>query len=292
MKLLNTLIDRDTGHNEQTLTAPLLNLYDGDLHFPAIAGEPYVIANFVSTLDGVISFNAPGIASGSEISGSNQADQFVMGLLRASADAIIVGAHTVQDVAPESLWTAEYSSPASKILYENYRVERLGKSRFPIVVVVSGSGKLDLTRAVFRTPDMPVVIISTTAGRDALTREGATQMRNLEIFALDTTNRRVDPGAITHLLYERFNVQLLLHEGGAELFTYFLEAELIHELFLTLAPQVAGRATNVTRPGLVEGQTFMPNEAPWLRLISCKSAEDHLLLRYGYSGPRRSDAQQ
>lgn len=290
--MLKTLSDRERVHGSHALTPTLRQLYDGDLQFPAADQGPYVIANFVSTLDGVISFNVPGFASGAEISGSNEADQFVMGLLRASADAIMIGARTIHDVEPDSLWTAEYSHPSSKGLYEEYRMNTLGKTRFPIVVAVSGSGNLELERAVFRTPDVRVVIVSTAAGRDALTRAGAARMRNVEILTLDAENGRVDPRAIVQLLFTRFQVRLLLHEGGPKMFAQFLEAGLVRELFLTLSPQIAGRAAKFVRPGLVEGLSFLPRSAPWFELVSTKGAGDHLFLRYRYSGPRAAAAQK
>lgn len=290
MQPLKTLSVREQELRKQTLTAPLLKLYGGDLQFPVVTAEPYVIANFVSTLDGVISFNLPGLASGAEISGSNESDHFVMGLLRASADAIIVGARTIHDVAPSSLWSAEYAHPSSKALYDDYRMNALAKDQPPIIVVVSGSGNLELTRAVFRTPDVRVVVISTAAGRDALARAGAARLSNVEIFAF-AENGPIDPRAIAQLLFTRFGVQLLLHEGGPNLFTRFLEAGLVHELFLTLSPQIAGRAANAVRPGLVEGLSFLPNTAPWFQVISAKSSGDHLFLRYRYSGARAANAQ-
>lgn len=70
------------------------------------------------------------------------------------------------------------------------------------------------------------------------------------------------------------------------MFARFLEAGLVHELFLTLSPQIAGRTANVVRPGLVEGFGFLPSAAPWFDLVSTKGAGDHLFLRYRYSGPR------
>jgi hypothetical protein len=41
----------------------LRELYDGDLHFPTSPAlrRPFVIANFVSTLDGVVSYEIKGI---------------------------------------------------------------------------------------------------------------------------------------------------------------------------------------------------------------------------------------
>jgi len=58
-------------------------------------------------------------------------------------------------------------------------------------------------------------------------------------------------------------VQILLHEGGPTLFGQFLAAEAVDELFLTLSPQIAGRAAHTNRPGIVQGVEFAPNNAPW-----------------------------
>ncbi len=96
MRLVQTLVDCDKETAESALPPELREMYDGDLRFRASsAGRPYVIANFVSTLDGVVSYAIKGKSSGSTISGSNPADRFIMGLLRASVDAVMVGAGTL-----------------------------------------------------------------------------------------------------------------------------------------------------------------------------------------------------
>ena len=73
---------------------PELATLFGRLQFPPHLHRPYIIGNFVTTLDGVVSLGEPGYSGGGEISGSNQHDRMVMGLLRAIADAVIVGAST------------------------------------------------------------------------------------------------------------------------------------------------------------------------------------------------------
>src|SRR5580698_11254863 len=89
------------GASEVVLPEGLRERYDGDLRFPhAPEGRPYCIANFVSTLDGVVSFNLPGQSGGDQISHSNEEDQFTMGLLRASVDAILVGLGTLLATGP------------------------------------------------------------------------------------------------------------------------------------------------------------------------------------------------
>jgi riboflavin biosynthesis pyrimidine reductase len=291
MALVRTLLNRDQDHSEPTLSASLTDLYDGDLRFPASpAGRPFVIANFVSTLDGVVSYQIKGQAGGSTISGSDPADRFIMGLLRASADAVMVGARTVQDVSPESLWIPEYSYPDAKYLYNDYRANILHKPEYPFLVVVSGNGRLDLERAIFRTPGMRTIVITTAAGRDALARAGATKLSSVQIHALDARGGTIDPLAILRLLYTQLGVRRLLHEGGPTLFGQFLAKEAIDELFLTLSPQIAGRRTDAIRPGLVQGTEFMPNCAPWFQLLSVKQSAAHLYLRYQSTGSRTSVA--
>ena len=80
MGLVRTLIDCDKQDAESALPQELRELYDGDLHFrTSPAGRPFVIANFVSTLDGVVSYEIKGKSGGSTISGYDPADRFIMG---------------------------------------------------------------------------------------------------------------------------------------------------------------------------------------------------------------------
>ena len=99
MKPITTLLDRQDTLERGVLPEELTILYGGDLRFPEHDDRPYVIGNFVSTLDGVVSFEIPGKSGGGDISGFNEADRFIMGLLRASADAVIVGSGTLREVA-------------------------------------------------------------------------------------------------------------------------------------------------------------------------------------------------
>ena len=281
MTLVRTLIDREQDHFDLPLPPGLAEMYDGDLHFGTSPAErPFVIANFVSTLDGVVSYGSKRQAGGSTISGSDPGDRFIMGLLRASSDAVIVGARTVHDVSPEGLWIPEYTYPDAKQLYREYRVNILHKPEYPLLVVVSGSGRLELERAIFRTPGVLTVVITTSAGREALVTAGATNLPSVQIYALDATGGTIDPLAILRLLYKHFEVKKLLHEGGPTLFGQFLAAEVVDELFLTLSPQIAGRKSESIRPAIVQGTEFTPDCAPWFQLLSVKQRAEHLYLRY------------
>ncbi len=225
MRLVQTLVDCDKENAESALPPELREMYDGDLRFRASsAGRPYVIANFVSSLDGVASYQIAGESGGSAISDSNPADRFIMGLLRASADAVIVGAGTLQDVSANSLWTPEYVFPDAKRLYAELRIDRQHKPEYPLLVVVSGSGRLELERAIFQSPAMRTLVVTTPTGRDELTRRGAATLSSVEVRALDSSSGNIDPLAILELLQSQFEVRTLLHEGGPTLFGQFLAA--------------------------------------------------------------------
>ncbi len=281
MGLVRTLLNCDKENGELLLPPELRDMYDGDLHFRAsTASRPHVIANFVSTLDGVASFGLDGKSAGSAISASDPADRFIMGLLRASADAVMVGARTLHDVNAKSLWTPESVYPRAKSLYANYRIDTLCKPEYPLLAIVSGSGQLDLDRAIFRTPAVRTLVITTSAGRDEFARRGAAYLSSVEVHALDASSGSIAPQAILQLLQSQYGVKTLLHEGGPTLFGKFLAAGAIDELFLTLAPQIAGRNANAARPGIVQGVEFVPDSAPWLQIASIKQNAAYLYLRY------------
>ena len=281
MTLIRTLVNRNRDQYEPALPPGLRDLYDGNLpSTTSLPERPYVIANFVSTLDGVVSYQMKGHADGSTISGSDPADRFIMGLLRASADAIMVGARTIHDASPQSLWIPEYTYPDAKHLYTDYRVNVLRKPEYPLLVIVSGSGKLELERAIFHTPEVRTLVMTTLAGRDALAKAGAAKLPSVQIHALDSKSGALDPLEMLRLLQVQHGVTRLLNEGGPTLFGQFLAADAVDELFLTLSPQIAGRGSDPMRPALVQGTQFMPECAPWFQLLSVKESADHLYLHY------------
>lgn len=275
MEPIQTLLDRQAPGLAPGLPPELRELYGGDLQFAA-KGAPYVIANFAATLDGVVSYAIPGRSDGGEITGHNTADRFIMALLRASADAVIVGSRTFDEVSPSHLWTPDCLCHEASRLFQSYRATR---SEDPLVVIVSGSGRLDISRAVFHAPDLKTVVITTREGKQRIDAacSGAQCLVETRAVGVDAP---IEPEAIIRILYEQFGVRLLLHEGGPMLFGHFVRANLIDELFLTIAPQMAGRNSTQDRPALIRGMAFSPDDAPWLSLLSVKNDEEHLFLRY------------
>ena len=75
------------------------------------------------------------------IAAGSEPDRFVMGLLRACADAVLVGAGTLRG-SPRTRWTAEHAYPPAAPLYAELR-RRRGRPPQPTLAVLSGSGRID-----------------------------------------------------------------------------------------------------------------------------------------------------
>jgi riboflavin biosynthesis pyrimidine reductase len=280
MAQIRSLFERQEPAVPLILPDDLRSAYGGDLQFAPGSGRPHVVGNFVSTLDGVVSFAIPGKSGGGDISGFNEGDRFIMGLLRASVDAVMVGAVTLKEAGRRHLLTAQSVNPSSSEAYERYRQGVLHKPPYPISIIVSGSGSVDLDLATFRTPEVRAIIITTEAGREALRLKGVEDLPSIEVRVIPVHAPILPAPAILDLLWREFDVRLLLHEGGPSLFGSFLAEGLIDEFFLTIAPQLAGRKPGSKRPGMIEGVEFLPQNAPWLDLLGVKQNGDHLYLRY------------
>ncbi len=283
--------------SEPTTSLPpaLAAAYDGGLLIPDgpvptdTDERPYVIANFVESLDGVVSYAAPGQLAqtaqvgGGAISGESEPDHMVMGLLRARADAVIFGSGSLRADAGHVRVAAFVYPPFA----EAYAAlgQRLGRADpLPLNVVVSASGDLALSEPTFRYSGLRVVIATTPAGAARLAAQAlpaGVEVRAVPAGADSAIGRGgVDPQQTLAMLARDYGVRVALHEGGPRLLASYLAADTLDELFLTLAPQLAGRSDAARRLALLEGIAFTPQTARWASLLSVKRAADHVLLRY------------
>ena len=163
------LLERAEG-GATPLPEPLARLY-GRLAFPdAAPGGAWVISNLVASIDGVVAFGNPAAdpipRALAEISGSDPHDRALMGLLRAVADAVIVGAGTLRSV-PNHLWLPGYISPAYAPAWDALRAA-LGKPRAPLAVIVSGGGDVDTTLPAFQDAEAPALLVTSRGGAERL----------------------------------------------------------------------------------------------------------------------------
>jgi riboflavin biosynthesis pyrimidine reductase len=272
---LEALLQTKHGKN-LVLPITLSKLY-GSLRLPTPGALPWVFSNFVSTLDGVVSLRTSGHAGGGDISGFDLHDRMVMGLLRAIADLVVVGSGTLA-ADPGHLWTADAICPELGAEYRSLR-KRLRKPDRPINVIVSGSGRLDLSLPVFTSSLVRTVVLTTCAGARRLEKQSP---RSVAIRAIHRGNSTIPVRAILAELTRESRALRILVEGGPILLGDCLAEGLIDELFLTLAPQIAGRKLNDGRLALTMGQLFAPSKPLWGRLTDLRRSDSHLFLRYSF----------
>lgn len=241
------------------LPEELETAYGGTFALP----ERIVYGNFVTSIDGVAAI-AGRKTSSAVISGGEPADRFVMALLRAAADAVVVGSGTVREHAGP--WTAERAFPAAADLFRRVRAESSAET--PTLVVVTASGELP--------PDHPslgsAVVVTTSSGARAIAGGKAAPA---EVIDLGDAGE-VDPREAIDRLHER-GYRRILTEGGPTLMGSMLGAGVVDQLFLTISPKLIGDGSG--RPSLT-GATDLLERGPGMRLLSVRRAEDYLFLRY------------
>jgi riboflavin biosynthesis pyrimidine reductase len=269
-----------------SLPPELERLY-GPLGFPAMGNSPYIVGNFVTTLDGVVALDEAGHGGGGEISGFDTDDRLLMGILRALADAVVVGAGTLR-ADPVHIWTAAHVFPALSDVYQALR-DALGKSGPPLNVIVTASGRLDTTLPVFQSGAVPVLVVTTPEGTRNI--DSGSLPHGVSIRTVQADTSITASAVIEAIRSQAQTTNMILVEGGPHLMGDFFAERRLDELFLTLAPQIAGRDSvhgSAERPGLVAGKLLAPDSPVWGTLISVHQSGSHLYLRYSFdsSGAR------
>ena len=237
--------------------------YPGTLGFDA----PRLFANFVATVDGVVAI--PGVPKSNKlIAAGNPADRFVMGLLRACSDCVVLGSGTLA-ASPGGLWTPAQAYPDAAAGYEELRA-RLGQGGAPEVAILSGSGALDPAHPLF---EAGALVLTTDAGRAVL----GDRLPGASSVVSAGPGPALDPAAAVAALHARGH-RLVLHEGGPHAIGAFLAAGAVDELFLTVSPLLVGRTAFEPRLALAEGADLLPGLAT--RLLGLRREQDHLFVRY------------
>jgi riboflavin biosynthesis pyrimidine reductase len=247
------------------LPGELAEAYGGPLGFT----EPRLYANFVSSLDGVVAIPDE-LQPSHLIAGGNEGDRFGLGLLRACADAVLIGAGTLRG-SPRTRWTAEHAYPPAAELYAELRRQR-GRPPQPTLAVLSGSGSID--------PQHPglaerTLVLTSEQGAAKL---GRLLPRSTTVVPIGCT-APLEPAAAIEVLRAGGH-ELILCEGGPTVLGALVAARLVDELFLTISPLLAGRAAKRPRPGLIDNVEFLPTESIAGRLVSIRRSRSYLFLRY------------
>ena len=211
-----------------------------------------------------------------------------MDFLRAHHDAQLIGASTLREEPnPEGRgWDYGIDDEELRI----YRQDTLGLGRQK-VLILSGSGNIDLTLRIFSSPRVEAWIITAREGQENLRSQLKKLGREGTIKILSVgEGTRVDLAAVSQLLRQDHGIRTLLCEGGSTLYEEFLENQLIDEDFRTMSFQVLGESTKpgIDRPTAYGHVSYTPGTAPWFRLISLHYAlPHHAFFRLRYEGPRK-----
>jgi 5-amino-6-(5-phosphoribosylamino)uracil reductase len=231
-----------------------------------VADRPYVLLSAAMSVDGYLDD-----ATHQRLILSSDADLDRVDEVRASADAILVGATTIRRDNP---WLRIRSATRREAR------QARGELADPVRVTITRSGNLD-PAARFFTRSAPsetvlVYVPDSAAGEAAARLEGAASV--LEAG---------DPLSLPLVLADLAGrgVRRLLVEGGSTVHTQFLQAGLADELHLVVAPIFVG---DPTAPRLVGPGQYPHDATHRMHLESTDQLGDVALLRYRLAAPGTS----
>ncbi len=224
-----------------------------------MADRPYTLLSCSMSIDGYLSG-----ATRERLLLSNAADFDRVDAVRASCDAILIGAATVRNDNPHLLVRAQHR--------RDERVAR-GCAPSPMKVTITRGAQLDLAANFFRGCQSEALLYcaSATAGR-ARRRFGSAA-------TVVDGGDPVDMQFIGEDLCAR-GVERLMVEGGGSVHTQFLTLDLADELHLVVAPFFVGDAK--ARRFVGDGR-FPWNPDRRATLADVRQIGDVVLLRYALS---------
>jgi riboflavin-specific deaminase-like protein len=227
--------------------------------------RPYILLSCGMSIDGYL-----GAATPRRLELSNDADFDRVDAVRASCDAILVGATTVRTDNPRLL-----------VRSQNRRDQRAarGLPTSPMKVTVTERLELDPRADFFTTGDNEKLVYCTSPRVvDARSRLG-------EVATVVDGGQHVQMRRLTEDLGAR-GVQRLMVEGGGMVHTQFLTDDLADELQLVVAPVFVGdsRATRFVGDG-----RFPWNPGRRATLADVRQIGDVVLLRYALSSRFQDD---
>jgi riboflavin-specific deaminase-like protein len=233
-------------HAQTTVAAQLAGL---ELNGLALRDRPYLVLNFAATVDGRAAISGRSGPIGSE------ADTEVLQRLRTRVDAVMIGAGTMR--------AERYGRMVSDPELRAWR-ERVGLAHDPLGVIVSNRLELPWDAPLFTDGGGRVVVFTASEEQPPETETPVTVVRHPD---------GVDLGeALAYLRRER-GIRSVLCEGGPTLHGRLREEGFADELFLTIAPKLAGGEA----PRILEGALPDVDE---LELVWLLESRGELFCRY------------
>ena len=227
--------------------------------------RPYTLLSCGMSIDGYLDSAAP-----RRLELSNDADFDRVDAVRASCDAILVGAATVRNDNPRLL-----------VRSKNRRDERTGRGLPPTPIKVTLTERLELDpHAAFFTTGETEKLVYCASPRllDARARLG-------RVATVVDGGEPIEMCRISEDLGAR-GVQRLMVEGGGKVHTQFLTDNLADELQLVVAPFFVGDSR---APRFVSDGRFPWNPGRRATLAAVRQIGDVVLLRYALSSRFQTD---
>jgi riboflavin-specific deaminase-like protein len=219
--------------------------------------RPFVVATFAMTADGKVTTKNFG-----PVDFTSRGDKLHLFRQRALADAVLLG-HTSLERDNVRL-----GLPAE---LQRLRIKD-GRSPSPLRVIISNKGRIDDGLKIFQTDVSPIIIFSTKR----MPRKYQETLRKKATLHL-TRGEHVSIGGMLKTLRRKYNVHRLACEGGPTLFRALLEADLVDQLNLTIAPYMFGGANAPALTGL--NKRFLPGSVR-CSLVDMRTAGDECFLTY------------
>lgn len=217
---------------------------------------PFIFSNFAITADGKIAF-----ANGEFVPFGSERDREHMMELRATADAVMAGARTVEA-------SGAVMSPGGK-KFQRLRLER-GLAEYNLRVIVTGNGSMDTRAEIFERRFSPIIVLTSGRASENKLRQLQSAADEVKVFG----DKEIDLRAALRWLREKWKVKRLLCEGGGALHGTMIRARLIDELHLTICPIVFGGRT---APTIAEGGHVLKlTDAAKFKFTSVKRFGDEL----------------
>jgi 5-amino-6-(5-phosphoribosylamino)uracil reductase len=227
--------------------------------------RPYILLSCGMSIDGYL-----GSASPRRLELSNDADFDRVDGVRASCDAILVGAATVRNDNPRLLVRSQRRREARRAR---------GLPPSPIKVTVTGRAALDPRADFFTTGDAEKLVYCVSPRVvDARSRLGT-------VATVVDGGEYVNMRKLSHDLGDR-GVERLMVEGGGKVHTQFLTGNLVDELQLVVAPFFVGDSR---APRFVRDGRFPWNPGRRATLAEVRQIGDVVLLRYALSPRFQTD---
>jgi riboflavin-specific deaminase-like protein len=183
--------------------------------------------------------------------------------IRELADAVLVGRITL-----------ETDRMALDLPDERIRQRRIRehKSEYPLRVIVSGSGNISTALPVFQKGNAPILVYST----ERMAPSQRTLLSTYVTVHLSGSDE-LDVFWLLWHLYEHYHVRFLVCEGGPTLVKSLAHADVIDEIYLTIAAKIFGGSA-------APGMTGLPGEflpaSRWFQLIDIDRGDNECYLRY------------